>query len=393
MKAVETGSPAWLQWLRRNERRLAVGYLTGVGLLFAAVALAPARRLVMSGAQSAVKWWDERWTRRLAQGERLVTAGRFEEAATYLARLDRVHPATDVRHGRDKERERLLRLLAQSYEATGHGSRAMETYHRLAAFDSLNYRNYFFLAQGADRLLSGWAEAPEAKDAFATALRLLPSHLPSLRGYVDYYMDRGEFRPVVESYETYLDAHLVQEVGVRIGESQVAVPLLVDGRSHDLEIPLGSGPVPAGQFLEIATAGFGFSIDRAVAVSAQRVGRDGSGRSVPLDLSRIELALMERAEHSAFRGLDSASTVRIPLPALPDGVARIDVRVAIYKPIDRALWMIMVKSYNNLLNSQRLADASARTVTQATPEAADRVLSRLRWAREGLGVRPDERPF
>jgi hypothetical protein len=267
----------------------------------------------------------------------------------------------------------------------------MDTYRRLAAFDSLNYLNHYRLGLAASRLNTG-ADNTEAKDAFATALRILPAHLPSLRGYLSYYLDRAEFRPVVDAYQEYLDALLVQEVDFRIGGSQLRVPLLVDGRSHDLELPLAAGAA-AGSFLEIGTAGFAASIERAELVTSTRVGHRGSGRSISLDLSRVVLDKMERAEHSAFRGIDSASTVRIPLPALPGGVARIDVRIAIYKPLDLATWQQLVRCYDNLLDRAGLAAAAARTVTQATPEDADRVLSRLRWAREGEMVKAGERPF
>lgn len=377
--------------VRRHERRILGGYLAILALVAIAVILPQSRLAVLTGIDAGIRWWDGRWARRLAGGERLLGAGRNEEATAFLARLDRLHPATSVRHARDKERERLLLLLARGYEATGKRGLAIETYWRLIAFDSLNYRNHFELARAAERLLSGWALAPEARDGYAAALRLLPAHLPSVRGYIDYYLDRGEFPPVVEAYRAYLDAHLVQDVQVGIGDTILSLPALVDGRPHDYQLWLAK-PAAGGE-LAIATDGFAFALERVEVAPALRVGRTNGASWVVVPMVNPTLHRVESLEGARYRALDSTAAVRLALPRELRDLVGIRIRLALFKPIDAGLWVAVARSYRNLLDQAGLAEASRRTVTVGGAEAADRVLSHLAWARAGLELKPNERPF
>jgi tetratricopeptide (TPR) repeat protein len=383
---------SWVELFRRHERAFTAGYLAVVALFALVFLVDPLRVRVLDRVQAGLFWWDERWIRRLRAGERMVAEGRMEEAADYLSRLDRIHPATGVRHGRDKERERLLRALARSYEALDRRALTIATLNRLIAFDSLNYLNHFLMAKAAERLLSGWAVAPEARDAYERVLRLFPSHLPSLRGCVEYYMDRGEFGPVTQAYQTYLDAHLVQEVELRIGGTKVLVPVLVDGRVREYEVPVA---LPPGHHpsLELATDGFSAALVEAALYPAARVGRLGTIPPAEVDLTRAELVAMEPAGPGAFRARDSTAAIRLSLPSTPDGVAAVRLRLGLFKPIDRSLWGLVARSFRNLLDSAGLEAASRRTVAVERPEDADLVLARLRWATEGLALRPGERAF
>jgi hypothetical protein len=215
-------------------------------------------------------------------------------------------------------------------------------------------------------------------------------HLPSLRGYLTYYTDHGDFRPVVAAYGAYLDAHLVQLVEVRLGSAKTTIGMLVDGRMRDYEIPLAAS-LSATDTLTIATGGFAAAIESAAIVPAARVGRAVTLEPVGLDVGSAELVAFGRGEGGALvpTGIESAVRLRVPADggqraaALPAAAGGIRLRLAVYKPIDRPLWSTIVKSYSNVLDDAGLAAARQRTVAFATPEAADLVLARTGWSKEG----------
>ena len=388
MQAVTEGKD-WRGSFRRHERLLAAGWLGLLLLGAAALAITPVRVGFLGALQAAVDRWDERWTRRLAAGEALVTKGAYAEAARYLERLDHAFPATDVRHGRDKQRERLLLLLGRSYEALGKKGRAMATYDRLVAFDPLNYHNHFERARAAARLLSGWALAPEARDGYAEVLKLFPSHLPSVRGYVEYYMDRGEFIPVVQAYRDYLDAFLVQRVVVRLGGDSVVALLQVDGLSHEVELPLAA---PAGETdtLTIRSGGFAMRVQQITLLPATVVGAMEAGGDVDVPPRPSAVSGFETAGEGALRPTGESSAAAYPLPALPSGIAGVRLRVRLYKPVDDELWQSVEKSFRNLLDENGLAATADRTLPLGPAEFADNVMAHQGWALEGIEARLDD---
>ena len=378
-----SGRELFLARVRRHERALALAWLLIVGVVGLAVVVDPVRVRILNAAQRGVQHWDDRWTERLQEGERLVAEGRFAEAAAYLERLDRMHPARNVRHGRDKERELVLRLLGQSYEALDRRTLTIETYQRLVAFDPRHYRNHFELAQASDRLLSRATMAPEARDAYAAVLGILPAHLPSVRGFTQYYLDRGEFIPVVEGYERYLDAFLVQGVLVRLGDQVVRLPVLVDGRPRDYDVTMDPDR-SAGDVLAIATEGFAVSVERVDLLPATRAGVEDHVAPVSADLANPVLVDFEPAEHGAYRALGPGSELRFQVPGGGGAVAGVRLRLVLFKPVDRQLWTAVSKSFENLLNETGRNLAAARTVTLESPATADRVMGRLDWATEGV---------
>ena len=175
------------EFFQRHERSLAIGYIALVVLFLGAFTFFPVRSRILDGIQRGIHTWDNRWTRRLEVGEAMVRAGHYDEAVGYLEQLDREFPAKDVRHGRDKERERLLVALGRCYTELDRKSRAIETYQRLVRFDPRNYRNHYALGVAANKLLAGWAPAVEARDAFLQVLAINPNHLPSVRGAMAYH--------------------------------------------------------------------------------------------------------------------------------------------------------------------------------------------------------------
>jgi len=377
-----------LAWVRRHERQLTVGYLGLVGALALLVALPPIRARLLSRIQTTVDWWDARWARRLDRGEAMLAEGRPEEAAAYLERLDRMHPATNVRHARDLERERLLRRIAQSLEETGRRGRVIETYQRLVEFDSLNYHNHYALGSAAGRLLSGWALAPEARDAYRRVLDVLPFHLPALRGTIDYYMDRGEYIPVTEAYRAYLDAYFVHRVEVRLGSEARWLALSADGRPHDHLVTL-ERPTEA-ETLEIRTLGLSVRLDSVELLAAPQVGVVTPTPSTRLDPRAAVLNGMERTDAGALRALAETASLELPTPMATGPVRAVRLRVVLFKPMDAPLWATVAKSYDNLLDAPGRADAERRTLTLASAAAADSALFRLIWLHGNLGLTLDE---
>jgi tetratricopeptide (TPR) repeat protein len=373
-----------LAWFRRHERLLAFAFFGAAAIAVLGFAARPVRVRVLDLLQRRLDGWELRWDERLRHGERLLTEGRTLEAVAYLEQLDRVFPATDVRHGRDQQREWLLVLLARGYEALDRRTRTIETYQRLVAFDPRNYRNHVDLARASERLLSGAFLAPEARDAYAAALVILPVHLPSLRGYIDYYLDRSEFPPIVRAFETYQEATLVQQVEIRLGDRAVTVPVLVDGRLRDYDVPLPAPIEGKGQTLSVATGGFSAALAEATLHPAMVAGAVASSEPLALDATRIDARAFERVRPQVFRATGEISTLGMPVPDTAGSVARVHLRLALFKPIDRALFAGVAKSYRNLLNDAGLAEAEARTVLDDSPDAADRVYSRQWWYAEGI---------
>ncbi|HEY9382876.1 MAG TPA: tetratricopeptide repeat protein [Gemmatimonadales bacterium] len=381
--------PRWLQAVRRHDRALAWGYLGAVALLLLAFALPPIRRRGLTLAERALRVWEHRWIRRVELGEGLVRAGRYQEAATYLARLDRQFPARDARHALDKERERLLVALGRSYAELGSKQRALETYQRLVTFDPRNYRNYYALALLSNRLLAGWAPAPEARDAFLQVLRINPSHLPSVRGAIAFYSARGEFAEVVRLYQNYLDAYLLQELTVRLGDDFTVMSAPADGQFHDYELRLAQ---PAGRaiMLSIETGGFSLGLERAVVLGPLRAGVAGAGTETELPLDQADTRALTRTGQYAWRAEAGNATLALPVFAQRDGIAHVHLRLRLFKPTDPATWGMVVPAYRNRLDAAGLAAAQARTLLLPTVLAADSVLLRPWWATEGLGVGADD---
>ncbi|MCC6927919.1 MAG: hypothetical protein IT359_02900 [Gemmatimonadaceae bacterium] len=374
-------APTLVAAFRRHERRLAALWLAGTALLCLITLVRPARQAVLTLLGRAVDRYEWRWNERLGDGVALYQRGDFAGAAAYLERLDGIYPARSNRFARDREREYLLRILALSHEKAGKSGAAMRTWERLVAFDSLNFQNHVGYAQAAQRLLSGWAMAEEAKDGYAAALRKFPAHLPSVRGYMSYYMDRGEFEPVVTAWEAYLGSYFPQRVTVALGDSSVTVLVPTDGEAHDVEFAF-TQPAPAGE-LHVRTGGFAVALDSAAVVTALRAG-DAAGRArVPLDLSTLRAADMAR-DTIAWLPKDTTSALVVPVPGVGAPIARVQLRLRLFKPADQGTWAMVRKSYRNLLRWDALAHARLLTATFVDAADADRLYAQVRWLPPGV---------
>ncbi len=366
--------PAWREGFRRHEGTLAYGWLCLVAGFLLLLAVPPTRAWVLGGVQRLVLAREDRWSTELARGEALVRARQYEAAVAVLAPLNRAFPARDVRHGRDKERERLLLSLGAAYLHLGRKRRALETFQALAAFDPLNYRNHYALAIASDKLLSGWALAVEARDAYAAVLAIHPSHLPSVRGVVAYSTAKADWGDVRAAWATYLDAFLAQPLTLRLGADSVTVTAIATGQPQEVEFLLPAGTVPADS-LRLDARTMGFAVDRLELVGALRSGAAAARHSVVL------------------RDLPRSPTVRTLALAVPAGtgpVERVRATVRLLKPADKGLWNSVASAYRNLLDWDGLAATQARADLRPSPAAADSVLDAEEWAHEGQRLRPDE---
>lgn len=383
-------STRWRGWFRRHERTLAACWLVGVGLGLGSLVVAPLRIRLLNALQAVVDRWDDRWSRRLAYGQELYQKGAYATAAAYLERLDAEFPATTVRHSRDKQRELLLTMLGHCYEELDKKGRAMSTFARLVAFDSLNYQNHFEQAQAAERLLSGWALAPEARDAYAQVLVLAPYHVGAVRGIVNFYSDKGEWHPIVDAYQKYLDAFLVQRVELRLADSSYFVIVPVDGLPHEVLAPLSAPRGWSGQ-LTIRPAGFAMALDSALVTPAVTVGVVGRRAEVPLKLQPQTLTGMTAGPHGSLISKDNTATLALAVGVQPDGVEQVRLRIRLFKPVDSKMWGTVGTAFHNLLDTLGSTAAGARTVPLASPEAADSVLLREPLARETSELIVDDR--
>ncbi len=380
----------WRAAFRRHERTIATCWIIAVVLGLGLLAVTPVRIRLLDALQAVVDHWDDRWSRRLAYGESLYRRGDFPAAAAYLERLDAEFPARTVRHARDKQREWLLTMLGRSYVAMEKKGKAMKTFARLVAFDSLNYRNHFEQAQAAAKLLSGWALAPEARDGYAQVLVLMPYHLPSVRGLVEFSSEKGEWHPLVEAYQKYLDAFLIQRVEVRLGDSTFTVTVPVDGYPHDIPVPLSAPRGWSGK-LTLRPGGFAMALDSVALVPAVTVGVPQRRSEVRVPVTPLTMEGMTPGPHGAVLPQGYESTISVAVPSQPAGIEQVRLRLRLFKPVDSDLWETVQTAFHNLLDTAGQVSADARTVPFASAVAADSVLLRQPWSREGEEYIVDDR--
>ncbi len=349
------------RWFAARERRWIALWLAGWSGLFAFLAL---WGLGANGLERLVERWNERWALRLQRGEELVNAGRLEEAASYLERLDAAHPAVFAKHGRDRERERVLALLAECHVELGNKSLALAALQRLVAFDPRNFRSHHLLAQGARDL-----DEPElALAEYEAALAILPSYLPALEGLVGLHLAGSRYPEVVGAFERYLDAWLLARVELVCGERRVSFELPVDGRAHAVEAAI---ELPAGWQGEVCLKTGGYSW-RLAGLSFQPALLSGSperSAAVPVEAEGWLPWAARAADAGAISAQGKASSACREAVALPHGAARVRVELALFKALPESLWNSAQRSYRNTLREDRLEAARARSLVGGCLEA------------------------
>ncbi len=361
--------------LRERERQLIAVYLAGIGLLCLALAVGPVRERVLYRAKLLTAYWDDRWTRRLEQGEKLVAQKRYAEAANYLAALDREFPARDVRHARDKERTRLLMALGQCYTELKKRKLATETYQRLVAFDPKNWENNYAYAQAASKLRPNWAMPKDARDQYLAVLKINPNHLPSVGGYITYLGEKGDFTELNAAFESYLDALLLQRVTIKVSNIGADFVLPVDGRFHDVEVPLPQLGTWSGE-LSLSTHGYSIEIQRVALGAPQVVGRPGSTRrevwsgGTPWQVDSLtpRSATLYQSHIKSPGG-----TLHLPLESRPEPISTVYLHLRLIKPVDFQTWdalgaPMVKRSFQNRLNYGGLDSVKARIIVPDSTE-------------------------
>lgn len=357
--------PAWRSFLARHRRTFLKAYLSGIALIVVCFAVAPLRQRVLLGVEAAVDAWEARWTPRVEHGEALVAAGRYEEAVDYLTRLDRSFPARDVRHARDRERERILRALGRAHAALDHQGRSLEAFGRAVRFDPLNYRNRLALARAAMQ----FDETEIALEQYRGILAFRPSHLPSLVEVVAQGYDDGDYAGVVRRFEDYLDAFVVHHLVVRAGEAADTVPVTVDGRFHDVvaRFDRPTGPITT---VHLEPGPYAAELRRLVLEGGVELGR-AEGRLPTASIAGIRRegspVLRSRRAVDAFPTGETVGS-RPPRPVLdvpstdaPATTARARLEIRLLKPIEASTWKLVEASYRNVLDFEGLEAARRRT--------------------------------
>lgn len=346
------------RWTRDHERALVVGYIAVLGLLLALLAPTPLQRPVLGGVEGMVDGLAARWMDRIEDGERLIAQGRFEEASAYLADLDARFPARHVKHAWDDERKRILRALAASEEALGRKRATLAALGRLVEFDQRDYASRFLFAEAARRL----GEDAAALEAYESVLAIHPIQLPSLQASLQYRVDAGDFPEIAATFDRFVESLVLSRLGVALDSLETAEYVPVDGRFHDVRLPLDPLLSWSGE-LRIRTEGFGIEIREVAVDPVLRVGFPAAPARVFAGVE-VETAAerMTEVRPGVFQvtGPNPSLVLRLPSTAREAGGVRL--RLRLFKLVDEESWQLAVSGYRNSLAFDRLGEVGDRTL-------------------------------
>ena len=341
----------------RHGRRLTWIYLGGLALVLLVLGWSPVRDRVFWRVESAIIRREARWTARLTTGEALLAAGRLEEAQAYLEQLDRRFPARDVRHGLDKERERLLLALGRTYEALGRRTLAIATYTRLALFDPRNWENHAALAGAHTRLDPNWSTPDEAGTALLELVRINPNQLQAVTDLATFYFEKPDFGSLVATVETYLRADLYIRSTSVLGASRVEQALDVDGTWHRVILRYPDAPAAPERF-SLPTGGYSAEVRSVTLEPALLVGRPPAEPIVLLPQSVWTGDSVSSPRPGLFQSAGSETSIHVPLPPNLPPIATVEVELRLFKPMRDDLWALARRAYRSILRPQGLDSAA-----------------------------------
>lgn len=341
------------RFVRDHERGLIVAWLA---LLAIVVGVGFGWGIKYRGFERVVDAYEARWPAGVDAGAQLMVKQRFAEAATALERLDEDFPARSVKHRMDRERERLLGLLAQCYVKLDKKKRALETCARLVAFDPRNWQNYSAQAQAA----LAFGETDLARTTLDQLLAIHPTHLPSVEARIRLAFEAGAFAQVPPLWRAYLDAYRLANIEVGLGESIVLLEVPSDGLPHRFDVPVDCAENFRGD-LSFATHGWSIDVRRIALRPALRVGVAEAN-----DFSALELGAWTASNSSldpagGIRATDEKSTLRCAISGPPTRSSRAIFEIVAYKACTDSLRQMVDASYRNLLLWDELESLRART--------------------------------
>ena len=296
------------------------------------------------------------WSRRIDAAASHLEAGRSQAAADELAWLDDVFPARHAKHALNRERERLLRLLAEAQEDSGHPKRARRTWKRLVAFDPRNFLNHL----GQARALVHMGRAEDAFAPLARAAAIAPDHFGVAQLLIRIQDETGRWRHVIETWRRYLDALRYERFELRAGEDRSASWVLVDGREQTIEFSL----VLKSKFkaLRLHWPRGTIRIESCELFGAQKVSVPGC-LNLELKVVAVKGRSSERAGllHPMGKG---GGLLVLRASSMPPGLCRVRLRLRAFKEHDAATWKRVKRALRNRL---RFSSIEAMATRMAFP--------------------------
>lgn len=349
-------------FVARHERALIVAWLGACAVL---VVLMGVWGLALNGAEKAVDAWDERWVKELDDAQALLEAGNSAAAVVLLERLDKDCPATFVKHRQDRERERLLALLGTALKKEGKKGKTIDAFQRAVEFDPKNFANHFRLAEAARAL----GKSDIAKAEYEAVLTMHPTHQPSCAALADMAFAAGNYAPVVEVFERYINAWQLETVHLTLGSTRLALDLTVDGLPHDLEVPASLAEGWKG-VVRLDTHGYSARLEQVELSPPLRAGEAGRRKALVLTPGEEWLALGgtfdEKYELSAT---ERGAAIVSPEVTVPQGASLVRVRLTLFRSISPAFWAEAEKAYFNRLKVPRWKELLVRMRRGGAPEA------------------------
>lgn len=341
----------------RHGRRLTWIYLGSLVLLLLVLGVPYVRQRLFWRVEAALVARESRWANRVARGEELLAAGRLEEAQAYLEELDRRFPARNVRHSLDKERERLLLALGNTYAALGRRTMALTTFTSLATFDPRNWKNHAALAAAHTRLDPNWSTPDEAGLALIEVLRINPNELEAVTDLATFYFEKPDFRSLVATIDTYLQADLYIMSFPALDSSRVEQVLEVDGIWRRVTLRYPEAPAAPGRF-SLPTGGYSAEVRSVILRPALLVGRPPAEPIVLLPEATWTGDSLSSPRPGLFQSAGSATTIHVPLPPDLPPIAAVDVELRLFKPMRDNLWALARRAYRSILRPQGLDSAA-----------------------------------
>ncbi len=359
--ASESALDATRRFVREHERGLIVAWIAFMAIV---LSVGFVWGIVFRGAERVVDAFEARWPARVEHGAQLLAQGHSKEAADYLEALDAKFPAQSVKHRFDRERERLLTLLAQSYVSIDKKKKALATCERLVAFDPRNWRNHFTQAQTA----LAFSEGGVAKSALDDVLAIHPLHLPSVEARIKLAYDGSLYAEIPPLWRAYVEAFRLADVEFTFGGAHVALEVPSDGLPHRFAVPFAAAAGLHGP-AQLSTHGWSIDIRDIAFCSALRVGVEGTPQFqslAPAAWSVIEAKELAPGRIAAT-SVKSSLTREVDGPA--EGVAQAAFEITAYKACSESLWIMVEQSYKNRLLWDELESMRARTRIGGSLEA------------------------